>query len=125
MQQEVWLGRMCSHVCYSALDRPVTYVNYPTMCVDCPAAWPDCSVMYLDCPTLCTDGPNCSFRVCVGRGGSGVDLGYLILKTRPDVVGPDGPRSRADGPTVRISVGLPPMCVGACGCPRYLSIGIP
>jgi hypothetical protein len=61
---------------------------------------------------LCANGPNCLFRVCLERGGSGAGLGNSVLKTGPTTVGPDGPRSRVNGPVVRRSVGLPPICVG-------------
>jgi hypothetical protein len=104
--------------------RPVKYVECSAACADCPTACPDRPVMYSDFPALCVDCLNCSFRVCVGRGGSGVSLSNSILKTGPTVVGPDGPRSRVDGPAVRRSAGLPPICVGGCGCPGLVSIDI-
>jgi hypothetical protein len=93
-----------------SLDRPVKYTNR--------------LVMYSDCPTLCANDPNCSFRVCEGRGGSDKDLGNLVLKMGPAIVGLDGPRSHVDGPTMRRSTGLPPICIGGCGCPGYVSIAI-
>ena len=70
------------------------------------------------------DGLNGSFRVCVVRGGSGVGLGNPFLKIGPVVAGPDGPRSRVDGPVVCRLVDLPLICVGSCGCLGYVSIGI-
>jgi hypothetical protein len=66
---------------YSVLDRPVTYADRSTACVDCPAIWLDHLVIYLDYPMLYTDGPNCSFRVCAEHGSSGADLGNSVLKT--------------------------------------------
>jgi hypothetical protein len=75
--------------------------------------------------TLYADGLNGSFRACTVRGDSGADLGNSILKTGPATAGPDGPRSRADGPAMRRSTDLPPICIGGCGCPGYVSIGIP
>jgi hypothetical protein len=78
---------------YSAMDRPVKYVDRPASCADC--------------LTLCADGPNCSFRVCAGRDGSGVDFSISALKTIPAAAGPDGPCSRADGPAVHKSTSFP------------------
>jgi hypothetical protein len=62
------------------------------------------------------DGLNCSFRVCERCGGPGVGFSNSVLKTGSAAVGPEGPRSRADGSIVRRSVGLPPICIGGCGC---------
>jgi hypothetical protein len=61
----------------------------------------------------------------VGCGGSGIDFDNLVRKTGPSVTGPDGPHSRRDDPAVRRSVDVPPICAGGCGCPGYVSIGIP
>jgi hypothetical protein len=69
-------------------------------------------------PALYADGPNGSFRVHAVRGGLGACLGNSLLKTGPTDPGPDGP-------AVRRSVVLPPICKGGCGCPGYMSIGIP
>jgi hypothetical protein len=96
---------------YSASDRPVKYADRPAVCRNCPTAWPDCPLMYSNCPC-------CSFRVFTGHGGLGVGLGNSVLKTGSAAVDPDGP-------TVRRSVGLPPICIGGCGCPGYVSISIP
>jgi hypothetical protein len=81
--------------------------------------------MYSDCPALYADGPNGSFWVCAVRGGSSADLSNSLLKTGHAATGPDGPCSRSDGPAMCTSTGLPPICVGGCCCPRYVSIGIP
>jgi hypothetical protein len=62
--------------------------------------------------------------VCVVYGGSGACLGNS-LKMGPVAAGPNGPRSRADDPDMRRSANLSSMCVGGCGCPGYVSIGIP
>jgi hypothetical protein len=94
-------------------------------CVDCPAAWMDSLVMYLNCSTLFVDGPNCLFGICADRDGSGAGLGNSVLQTGPTVVGPDGSRSRGDGPTMCRLADLPLICIGGCGCPSYVSIDIP
>ena len=68
-----------------------------------------------------------SERVCYGlhkmrwpwRG-----LGNSVRKTRLTTAGPDGPHSGADGPAVRRSVDLPPICAGGYDCPGYVSIDI-
>jgi hypothetical protein len=86
--------------------------------------WPDRPVIYSDCPMLCADGPNYSFRVCVGRGSSGADLGNSVLKTGPTVIGPNGSCSCTDGPAMRSSASLLPMCAGGSGCLEYVSINI-
>jgi hypothetical protein len=39
--------------------------------------------------------------------------------------GLDGPHSGMDSPVVHGSVDLPSISVGGCGCPGYVSIGIP
>jgi hypothetical protein len=78
------------------------------------------SVIYADRPSLYADGPTGWFRFCVICGGSGACLGNS-LKMSPAVAGPDGPRSRADGPGICISIDLLPIC----GCSGYASIGIP
>jgi hypothetical protein len=41
------------------------------------------------------------------------------------VAGPDGPRSRVDGPVMCRLANLLSMCVGGCGCLGHVSIGIP
>jgi hypothetical protein len=61
-------------------------------------------------------------RVC---GGLGVGLGNSLLKMGPVAAGQDGPRSCADGPDMRRSANLSPMCVGGYCCLGYMSIGIP
>jgi hypothetical protein len=53
-------------------------------------------------------------------GGSGACLGNS-LKLGPAVAGPDGPRSRADGPDMCRSADLLPICC----CSGYVSISIP
>jgi hypothetical protein len=63
------------------------------------------------------------FARYVGSLGAGLD--NSLLKMGSAAAGPDGPRSRADGPDMRRSANLSPMCVGGCCCPRYMSIGIP
>ena len=95
----------------SLSDHPVKYVDHPAVCVDSPNAWLDHPVMYLECLALCADGLNCSFRACTGRGGLGTDLGNSVLKTGSSAVDSDDPCSRADGPAVRRSAGLPPICI--------------
>jgi hypothetical protein len=74
------------------MDRTVKYADRPAACADC--------------LTLCAEGPNCSFRVCAGRGGLDADFGISVLKTGPTAAGPDGPRSRADGPVVHRLTGF-------------------
>jgi hypothetical protein len=54
-----------------------------------------------------------------------VDFGNLDQKMGLTATGPDDPCPRTDGLVVRISAGLPPICAGGCGCPRYMSIDIP
>jgi hypothetical protein len=81
--------------------------------------------MYSDCSALFADGPNCLFGICTDRGGSSAGLGNSVLKMGPTVVGPDGLRSRGDGPVVRRSADLPLICIGGYGCPGYVSINIP
>jgi hypothetical protein len=110
---------------YFAPDRPVKYVDRLAACAYCPTAWSDRPVMYLDCPALCADSRNCSFRIWAGRGGLGAHLVNLVLKTGPTTISLDGPHSRADGPVMRRSMGLLPICIGGCDCRRYVSISIP
>jgi hypothetical protein len=81
-------------------------------------------VLYLDCPAPYANGSNGLSRVCAVRGGSGAGLCNSFLKMGPAAAGPDGPRSRADGPNMRRSTNLSSMCVGGCGCSGYASIGI-
>jgi hypothetical protein len=80
--------------------------------------------MYSDYPAICVDSTKESVRVCVKRGGHGVDFGNLFQKTGPATTGPDGPHSGADGLTMSRSVNLPLICAGGCGCPGYVSIDI-
>jgi hypothetical protein len=101
---------------YSTLDRLVRYADRPATCEDYPAMDGPSSNVF-GSPTLCVDDLNCSFRVCVERGGSVADLGNSVLKTGPTVVGSDGPRPRADGLAVCRLTGLPPIFLGGCGCP--------
>jgi hypothetical protein len=56
------------------------------------------------------------------HGSSGAGLGNSFLQTGPVAAGPNSLRSCADGPVVRRSANLPPICVGDCGCPGYVSI---
>jgi hypothetical protein len=109
---------------YSALDRPVRYANCVVVCADYLAIWPDRPVLYSNYPALYPDGPNGSFKVCTVRGSSGAGLSNSFLKTGPTTAGLDDPRSRVDGPDMCRSTDLPPICVGGCGCPGYVSIGI-
>jgi hypothetical protein len=113
---------MCSVVHQTHLVR---YADRPATCVDYPTMWQNRPMLYLDCPTPYADGPNGFSRVCTIGGGSGAGLGNSFLKMGPAAVGPDDPRSRADGPDMRRSANLSPMCVGGCGCPGYVSIIIP
>jgi hypothetical protein len=106
-------------------DHPGKYTDRPATCADCSAKCPDRPVLYSDCPAPYADGPNGLPRVCAVRGGSGAGLGNSFLKTGPSATDLDGPRSRANGPDMRRSTNLSPMCVGCCGCPEYVSIGIP
>jgi hypothetical protein len=53
------------------------------------------------------------------------DFGNSVQKTGPAATGSNGSHSSADGLAVRMSVDLPPIYVGGCGYPRYVSIGIP
>ena len=109
----------------SMSDRSVKYANRPTPCVDCLAMWPDRPTLYSDCLASYADSPNGLSRVCTVCGGLGAGLGNSLLKMGSTAAGPDGPRSRADGPDMRRSTNLSPMCVGGYCCPRYMSIGIP
>jgi hypothetical protein len=109
----------------SVSDRPVKYADRPAPCADCPAMWPDRPTLYSDCLAPYADGPNGLSRVCMACGGLGAGLGNSLLKMGSVAAGPDGPRSRADGPDMRRSANLSPMCVGGCRCPRYMSIDIP
>jgi hypothetical protein len=97
----------------------------PALCADCPAMWPDCPTLYSDYLASYADGPNGLSRVCTVCGGLGAGLGNSLLKMGSAAAGPNGPRSRADGPDMHRSANLSPMCVGGCCCPRYMSIGIP
>jgi hypothetical protein len=92
-------------------DRPVKYVDHPTL--------------YLDCLASYANGLNGLSRVCTVCGGLGAGLGNSLLKMGSTAAGMDGPRSRADGPDTRRSANLSPMCVGGCCCSRYMSISIP
>jgi hypothetical protein len=106
-------------------DRLVKYADRPVTCADCPAMWLDRLALYSDCLASYADGPNGLSRVCTVGGGLGVGLGNSLLKMGSAAAGPDSPRSRADGPDMRRSANLSPMCVGGCCCPGYMSIGIP
>jgi hypothetical protein len=106
-------------------DRPVKYADCSAPCVDCPAMWPDRPTLYSNCLASYADGPNGLSRVCMVRGGLGAGLGNSLLKMGSAAAGPDGPRSRVDGPDMRILANLLPMCMRGCCCPRYMSIGIP
>jgi hypothetical protein len=94
------------------------------VCANCPAIWSDRSLLYVECPSLYADSPTGKFRVCAVRGGSGACFGNSFLKMVL-AAGPNGPRSRVDGPDMRRSTNLSPIYVGGCGCPGYVSIGIP
>jgi hypothetical protein len=74
----------------------------------------DCPTLFSDCLASYADGPNGLSRVCTLCGGLGVGLGNSLLKMGSGAVGSDGPRSRADGPDMRRSTNLSPMCVGGC-----------
>jgi hypothetical protein len=106
-------------------DRSVKYADRPVTCADCPAMWPDRSKLYSDCLAPYADSPNGLSRVCTVCGGLGVGLGNSLLKMGPVAAGPDGPRSHADGPDMRRSANLSPMCVGGYCCLGFMSIGIP
>jgi hypothetical protein len=106
-------------------DHPVKYADRPVTCADCPAMWPDRLALYSDCLAPYVDGSNGLSRVCTVCGGLGAGLGNSLLKMGSAAAGPDGPRSRADGPDMRRSTNLLPMCVGGCCCPGYMSIGLP
>jgi hypothetical protein len=80
--------------------------------------WPDRPVLYSDCLAPYVDGSNGLSRVCAVRSGSGAGLGNSLLKMGLAVAGPDGPPSCADGPDMRRSANLLPMCVGGCGFPE-------
>jgi hypothetical protein len=108
----------------SVPDRPVKYADRPTPCVDCPAMWSDHPTLYSDCLASYADDSNELSRVCMVCGGLGANLGNSILTMGSAVAGADGPRSCADGPDMRRSANLSPMCVGGCCCPRYMSISI-
>jgi hypothetical protein len=106
-------------------DRPVKYADRPTPCADCPAMWPDRPTLYSGCLASYADGPNGLSRVRMACGGLGAGLGNSLLKIGSAAAGPDGPRPCADGPDMRRSANLSPMCVGGCRCLGYMSIGIP
>jgi hypothetical protein len=76
-------------------DRSVKYA-------DCPAMWPDRPTLYSDCLAPYADSPNGLSRVCTACGGLGVGLGNSLLKMGLAAAGPDGSRSRADGPDAQI-----------------------
>jgi hypothetical protein len=63
------------------------------------------------------------FRVCVTCGGSNTYLGNS-LKIGPVVVGPDGPRSCADGPDMCRSANLLPICGCSGMCPSASHKGV-
>jgi hypothetical protein len=109
----------------SVPDCPVKYADRPAPCVNCSAMWLDRPTLYSDYLGSYTDGPNGLSRVCTVCGGLGAGLGNSLLKMGSAAAGPDGPRSCADGPDMRRSANLSPMCVGGYCCPRYMSIGIP
>jgi hypothetical protein len=92
-------------------DRPIRYVDRPAL--------------YSNCPAPYVDSLNGLSRACAVHGGSCACLGNSFLKMGPAAAGPDGSRSRANGPDMCGSVNLSPMCVGGYGCPGYVSIGIP
>jgi hypothetical protein len=96
-------------------DRPVKYAEHPATCADCPAMWLDRLALYLDCLAPYADDPNGLSRVCTVCGGLGAGLDNSLLKMGPAATGLDGPRSCADGPDMRRSASLSPMCVGGCG----------
>jgi hypothetical protein len=98
-------------------DRPVKYADRSASCADCPAMWPDRPTLYSDYLASYADGLNGLSRVCTVCGGLGAELGNLLLKMGSAAAGPDGPCSRADGPDMRKSSNLSPMCVGGCCCP--------
>jgi hypothetical protein len=77
--------------------------------------WPDRPTLYSDCPASYADGLNGLSRVCTVCLGLGAGLDNSLLKMGSAAAGPDGPRSRADGPDVRRSANLSPMCVGTQG----------
>jgi hypothetical protein len=79
--------------------------------------WPDRPTLYSDYLASYADGLNGLSRVCTVCGGLGAELGNLLLKMGSAAAGPDGPCSRADGPDMRKSSNLSPMCVGGCCCP--------
>jgi hypothetical protein len=91
---------------------------------DRPVKYADRSTLYSDCLVSYADGPNELSRVCTVYGGLGAGLGNSLLKMGSAAAGLDGPRSRADGPDMRRSANLSPMCMGGCCCPRYMFIGI-
>jgi hypothetical protein len=101
------------------------YANHPATCVDRPTILPDRPVLYSSYLAPHADGPNESFRVCAIRGGSGAGLGNLFINIGSVIAGPDGPCSCADGPVVRRSANVPPICVRGCTCLGYVSISIP
>jgi hypothetical protein len=92
-------------------DRLVKYADHSVTCADCPAMWPDCPTLYSNYLAPYADGLNGLSRVCTVCGGLGAGLGNSLLKMGPVAAGPDVPRSRADGPDMRRSANLSPMCV--------------
>jgi hypothetical protein len=87
-------------------DRPVKYADRPVKYADRPTLYSDCLALYVD-------SLNGLSRVCTVCGGLGAGLGNSLLKMGSDAAGPDGPRSRADGPDMHRSANLSPMCVEA------------
>jgi hypothetical protein len=85
---------------------------------------PDRPTLYSDCMAPYADGLNGLSRVCTACGGLGAGLGISLLKMGSAAADPDGPRPRADGPDMRRSANLSPMCVGGCRCLGYMSIDI-
>jgi hypothetical protein len=72
--------------------------------------------MYLDSPAICADGLKEFVRFCVKCGSPSADFCNLVRKTGSTTAGPDGPHSGVDGPVVRRSVDLPPICAGGYDC---------
>jgi hypothetical protein len=106
-------------------DCPVKYTDHPVTCADCPGMWPDRPTLYSDWLVPYADSLNGLSWVCTVCGGLGAGLGISLLKMGPVAADPDGPLSRADGPDMRRSANLSPMCVRGCCCLGYMSIGIP